>query len=99
VRHLTLTHDGKMLVATDSTDGDIVAIELASGHEQSRLHAQHAGPGEVAVSDDDRYAFVAVAGASGEPGSVEVVELGSFTRVATIDVGGGAAGIAFWKMQ
>ncbi|MGH7523739.1 MAG: YncE family protein [Gemmatimonadales bacterium] len=99
VNHLALTHDGKLLVATNSTSGEIVAIELASGRELSRLHAQHAGPGEVVVSGDDRYGFIAVAGRPGEVGSVEVVELATFTRVATIDVGGGAAGIGFWKMQ
>ena len=51
----------------------------------------------LAVSSDDRYAFVTQEGVGSEPGAVDVLDLRSLTRVATIDVGQQAGGIDFWK--
>jgi DNA-binding beta-propeller fold protein YncE len=56
-------------------------------------------PHGVAVSDDDLYAFVSVEGVGGEPGTVEVFDLRIQERVAKLDVGKQAGGIAFWKAE
>jgi DNA-binding beta-propeller fold protein YncE len=51
----------------------------------------------VAVSSDDRYAFVTQKGVGSEPGAVDVIDLRTLTKVATIDIGQQAGGIDFWK--
>jgi hypothetical protein len=50
----------------------------------------------VAVTADDRYAFVSVEGVGSEPGTVEVIDLRALATVATVDVGAMAAGIEVW---
>jgi hypothetical protein len=51
------------------------------------------------VTPDNRYAFISVEGVGAEPGTVEVIDLGSLTTVATVDVPEQAAGIDFWKTE
>jgi DNA-binding beta-propeller fold protein YncE len=53
----------------------------------------------VAVSPDSRYAFVSSEGVGAAPGKVDVYDLRALSRVATVDVGQQASGIAFWKME
>jgi hypothetical protein len=52
----------------------------------------------VAVSPDSRYAFVSVEGVGAAPGRVDVFDLDALMRVASVDVGQQASGIAFWRM-
>jgi hypothetical protein len=52
----------------------------------------------VAVSPDDRYAFISVEGAAAEPGTVEILDLTSLTMVAAVDVGPQAGGIDVLKV-
>ena len=53
----------------------------------------------MAVSDDDRYAFVSIEGTGSQPGTVDVIDLGALVKVATLDVGQQAGGIDFWKSE
>ena len=53
----------------------------------------------VTVSPDTRFAFVSVEGVGGEPGTVDVIDLQTFERRASIDVGKQASEIDFWKME
>jgi hypothetical protein len=53
----------------------------------------------IAASDDGRYAFVSVEGVGAEPGTVEMIDLGTFRRVAAVDVGQMSGGIDFWKSE
>ena len=55
-------------------------------------------PHGVTVSPDGQLAFVTVEGVGGDPGSVEVLDLRTFRRLAVIDVGKQASGIDFWKI-
>jgi DNA-binding beta-propeller fold protein YncE len=52
----------------------------------------------VAVSPDSRYAFVSSEGVGAAPGTVDVFDLVARARVATVNVGQQASGIAFWRM-
>jgi DNA-binding beta-propeller fold protein YncE len=99
ISRLALTHDGKLLIGTSRRTGVIAITDVTSGRELARLQATRSGVGDVAVSADDRYAFVAVAGSGAEPGAVEVIDLGTLKTVTTVDVGPGAGGIVFWKEQ
>ena len=51
------------------------------------------------VSDDDRYAFIAVEGSGSQSGTVDVVDLSTLAKVASVDVGQQAGGIDFWKSE
>jgi DNA-binding beta-propeller fold protein YncE len=53
----------------------------------------------IAVSPDDRYAFISVEGIAAEPGTVEVLDLQTLKIVASIDVAQQAGGIDFWRME
>lgn len=99
VYRLALTHDGKLLIGTNQRGQSVSIVDLATGRETARLPVKRAGPSGVAVSPDDRYAFVAETGTASDPGTVEVIDLAALKTVATIDVGRKAGGIAFWKMQ
>jgi len=50
------------------------------------------------ITPDSRYAFVTSEGVGAEPGKVDIYDLRGLTRVASVDVGQQAGGIAFWKM-
>jgi hypothetical protein len=47
----------------------------------------------VAITDDDRYAFVTVEGVGSEPGTVEIIDLLALRTMARVDVGQQAGGI------
>ena len=53
----------------------------------------------VVATPDGRYAIVTVEGIGGDPGTVEVIDLESGTRVASAQIGKQAGGIALWKME
>jgi DNA-binding beta-propeller fold protein YncE len=48
----------------------------------------------VAVSRDARYAFVTLEGIGGEPGTIDVIDLGKLSKVASVEIGKQAGGIA-----
>jgi hypothetical protein len=53
-------------------------------------------PHAVVVTPDGRFAFVTVEGIGGEPGGVEVYDVAGAERIAVLDVGKQAGGIALW---
>jgi len=95
--NLDVTPDGKVLVATYKSGAHVGIWDLASGKELARIKTSRRVPHGVAVSDDGNYAFVTLEGVGGEPGTVEVYDLGARERVASADVGKQAGGIIFWK--
>lgn len=95
--NLDVTSDGKRLVATYKAGAQVGIWDLVAGVELARIETTRTVPHGVAITDDDRYAFVTVEGVGGEPGTVEVYDLATLSRVAKADVGKQAGGIAFWK--
>jgi DNA-binding beta-propeller fold protein YncE len=97
--NLAVTPDGKMLIATLKQGGAVQAFDLSSGRsvmlEKSSTTVTHG----VVVSADSRYAFVSNEGVGAQPGKVDVYDLQTLKRVASVDVGQQASGIAFWKME
>jgi len=97
--NLAVTPDGKLLVATLKAGSGVQVFDLSSGksvmNEKTSITLAHG----VTVSPDSRYAFVSVEGKGAQPGKVEVFDLVAFTKVAIVDVGQQASGIAFWKME
>jgi DNA-binding beta-propeller fold protein YncE len=74
-------------------------IDAASGKQLARIPTQRTVVHGVAISDDDRYAFVSVEGYGAQPGTVEVIDLRARAQVASVDVGPMAGGIDFWRSE
>jgi DNA-binding beta-propeller fold protein YncE len=99
VYNLGVTHDGKLLIATNKRGQSVSVIDIASGRELARIATKRPVVHGVAVSPDDRYAFISVEGIGSAPGTLEVIDLGSLQSVAQVDVGQMAGGVDFWKTE
>jgi DNA-binding beta-propeller fold protein YncE len=97
VYNLAVTHDGRLLVATNKRGQSVSVFDVASGKELKRLPTTRKVVHGVAVTPDDRYAFVSVEGVGSQPGTVEVIDLRALATVGTVDVGPMAGGIDVWK--
>ena len=92
VYNLGMTRDGR-LIATNRRDQSVSVFDTEKGTELARVPTRRKVVHGVAVSPDDRYAFISVEGVAAEPGTVEVLDLESLTMVASVDVGPQAGGI------
>lgn len=99
VYNLAATHDGRLLVATNKRGRSVSVIDIATGRELERIVTTRTVVHGVAISDDDRYAFISVEGYGSEPGTVEIIDLRALRRVAVVDVGQMAGGLDFWKSE
>jgi DNA-binding beta-propeller fold protein YncE len=99
VYNLAVTHDGRLLIGTNKRDQSVSVIDITSGKELARIPTQRTVVHGVAISDDDRYAFISVEGVGAQPGTVEVIDLRARKRVASVDVGQMAGGIDFWRSE
>jgi DNA-binding beta-propeller fold protein YncE len=99
VYNLAVTHDGKLLLATNKRGQSVSVFDTGSGKELKRLPTKRKVVHGVVVSPDDRYAFVSVEGIGSEPGTVEVIDLGALATVGSVDVGAMAAGVDVWKVE
>ncbi len=97
--NLGVTPDGRRLVVTLKPGASVQVFDLALGTavmtEKSSTTVTHG----VAISPDSRYAFVSSEGVGAAPGKVDIYDLTALVRVASVDVGQQAGGIAFWKMD
>ena len=93
VYNLAVTHDGRLLVATNKRGQSVSVFDAATGKELKRLPTKRKVVHGVAITGDDRYAFISVEGIGSEPGTVEVIDLRALATVATVDVGPMAGGI------
>jgi DNA-binding beta-propeller fold protein YncE len=97
--NLATTPDGKLLVVTLKRGAAIELIDLRTGASVYREKLSTTIGHGVAVSPDSRYAFVSAEGVGAAPGKVDIFDLVARKKVATLDVGQQASGIAFWKME
>jgi DNA-binding beta-propeller fold protein YncE len=99
VYNLAVTRSGKYLVSSNKRGKSVSVIDLATGAEAARIPTSRRVVHGVAISSDDRYAFVSQEGIGSEPGAVDVIDLAALKKVATIDVGQQAGGIDFLKVS
>lgn len=97
--NLAVTPDGKLLVATLKKGAGVEVFNLATGQSVYRDKLSTTIGHGVAVSSDSKYAFVSAEGVGAQPGKVDIFDLEAKAKVATLDVGQQASGIAFWKME
>ena len=98
VYNLAVTRNGRFLVGTNKRGKSVSVIDLVTGSETARIPTTRRVVHGVAISSDDRYAFVSQEGIGSEPGTVDVIDLQALTKVATVDVGQQAGGIDFLKI-
>ena len=97
--NLGVSHDGTKLLATNKRDASVSVFDATSGKELARIPTTRKVVHGVVVSDDDRYAFVSVEGIGSEPGTVDIIDLMTLRKVASIDVGQQAGGIDFVRSE
>lgn len=97
--NLEATADGRLLVATLKGGAAVQFFDLDSGESLATTATTTTLPHGVVASPDSRYAFVTVEGVGSEPGKVDIYDLASFDRVASVEVGQQAGGIGFWRME
>lgn len=93
VYNLAVTRDGRLLVATNKRGQSVSIIDTKSGATLAVLPTQRRVVHGVAITHDDRYAFVTVEGVGSEPGTVEIIDLVARQTIARVDVGQQAGGI------
>jgi DNA-binding beta-propeller fold protein YncE len=99
IYNLATTRDGRLVVATNKRGKSVSVFEASSGKELARIATSRRVPSGLVISPDDRYAFVTQEGVGSEPGTVDVIDLRSLTKVGSVDVGQQAGGIDFWKSE
>ncbi len=99
VYNLGVTNDGTRLVATNKRDASVSVFDTRSGKELARIPTTRKVVHGVAISDDDRYAFISIEGIGSEPGTVDVLDLVALRKVASVDVGQQAGGIDFVRSE
>jgi DNA-binding beta-propeller fold protein YncE len=97
--NIAVTPDGRLLLATLKQGGMFEIFDIAKGESIAQLKNSTTVAHGIAVSPDSRYAFVSSEGVGAAPGKVDIYDLRALTRVASVDVGQQAGGIAFWKME
>ncbi|MFI5310048.1 MAG: YncE family protein [Gemmatimonadales bacterium] len=99
VYNLGVTHDGSRLLGTNKRDQSVSVFDVSTGRELARVPTTRKVVHGVAVSDDDRFAFVSIEGTGSQPGTVDVIDLATLKKVASVEVGQQAGGIDFWKSE
>jgi len=99
IYNLAITRDGRTLIGTNKRDRSVSLVDLAAGRELARIPTRRTVVHGIAISDDDRYAFISVEGYGAEPGTVEIIDLRTREITASVDVGQMAGGIDFWRSE
>jgi DNA-binding beta-propeller fold protein YncE len=93
VYNLAVTRNGEKLIATNKRGQSVSVFDAKSGRELARLPTLRRVVHGIAISHDDRYAFISVEGVGSEPGTVEIIDLTLLKTIARVDVGQMAGGI------
>ena len=91
--NLALTRDGSRLLATLKGSGHLAVWDLDTGEQLAKIESTQGVTHGVAVTSDNRFAFVTVEGIGGQPGIVEVIDLANYERVGMAEIGKQAGGI------
>jgi DNA-binding beta-propeller fold protein YncE len=92
--NLAVTPDGSRLVATQKGPGTVTVWRLADAALLAEIPGTRTVASGIIVSADSRYAFATLEGVGGEPGTVDIIDLQALAKVASVNVGKQAGGIA-----
>ncbi len=90
--------DGTTLVVTLKGAQAVAVFDLATGRE-TRIPTTQPITHGVAISPDSRYAFISNEAIGAVRGTVDVIDLATKERVASVALRHQPGGIAFWKME
>ena len=93
VYNLAVTKDGARIVATNKRGQSVSVFDARTGAELARIPTTRRVTHGVAITADDRYAFVSNEGVGSERSTVDIIDLTTLTRVASVEVGQQAGGI------
>jgi hypothetical protein len=94
-----VTPDGTLLVVTLKSGSGVQLFDLRTGERVMDARSSTTVTHGIAISPDSRYAFISNEGVGAQPGKVDIYDLRARVRVAEVEVGQQAGGIAFWKMD
>ncbi len=97
--NVDVTPDDRLLVVTLKQGDGVEVIDLVEGELRGQVETSTRVVHGIALSPDSRYAFISVEGIGAEPGKVDIIDLETVERVASVEVGQQASGIAFWRME
>ena len=92
--NLAISDDGRILLATLKGQRALSVIDLTTGTEVAQLATSHTVPSGVQITPDGRYAVVSQEGKGAEAGAVDLFDVAARARLATVEVGAGAGGLA-----
>ena len=93
VYNLAVTKDGARIVATNKRGQSVSVFDARTGAELARIPTTRRVTHGVTITEDDRYAFVSNEGVGSERSTVDIIDLATLTRVASVEVGQQAGGI------
>ena len=93
VYNLAVTSDGRLLIASNRRGQSVSVFDAPSGRELARLPTKRRVVHGIAVTHDNRYAFVTVEGIASDPGTVEAIDVAALKTVGTVDVPPQAGGV------
>jgi len=97
--NVEISPNGEKMVVTYKSEGSTGVWDLKSGKELANIPNSRKVSHGIAITPDNRYAFVSAEGIGGEPGAVDVIDLDRLELVATAEIGKQAGGIGFWKLE
>ncbi len=97
VYNLAPTPDGKLLVASLKQGAAVQVFDLTSGQLVMDTKSTTTVTHGITISSDSRYAFVSNESVGALPGKVDVYDLKSLARLASVETGLQSGGITFWK--
>ena len=97
IYNLAMTSDGTRVIATNKRGQSVSVFDAASGRELARIPTSKRVVHGVAVTADDRYAFVTNEGVGSEKSTVDIIDLRTLARVASVEVGQQAGGVDDWR--
>ncbi len=97
--NLAISGDGMTLLATLKGVQMLSVIDLRAGREVAQLLTTHTVPSGVQITRDGRYGLVSQEGKGAESGAVDLFELSSRARIATVELGAGGGGIQIARYQ
>ncbi|MXW83328.1 MAG: hypothetical protein F4Z43_07435 [Rhodothermaceae bacterium] len=96
--NLAVSPDGKTLVATLKSAQAVSIFDLSTGTERARVPSSQPVTHGVIIAPDNQYAFVTSEGIGATPGAVDVINLTTAARIASLQAGQQTGGIAFWRI-
>ncbi|HWV56886.1 MAG TPA: YncE family protein [Longimicrobiales bacterium] len=97
--NLETTPDGRLLLITLRGAQGVAIVDLERGTERARIPTTQPITHGVVVSPDGRYAFVTNEAVGSTRGTLDVIDLGRFERVASVELRHQPGGVDFWTVR